>query len=106
MRRGEIRWALLRPPDKRRPVLILTRTSAIAVLSGITIAPITSTNRNIPTYVLLTPDEDQMSNLCSVNLDNIQTIQKAHIGSLITTLSMPRMQDVEQALTFALGIDL
>lgn len=105
MKRGEIRWAILRPPDKRRPVLILTRTSAIPVLTGITVAPVTTTNRNAPTYILLTPDEDGMPNLCSVNLNNIQTIQKAQIGELLRTLSSARLQEVEIALCFALGID-
>lgn len=105
MKRGEIRWATLRAPDKHRPVLILTRTSAIPVLTGITVAPITTTNRNVPTYILLGPDEDSMPNLCSVNLDNIQTIQKAQIGELIGTLSPARLQEVETALCFALGID-
>jgi len=105
MKRGEIRWSTLRPPDKRRPVLILTRTSALAVLTGITVAPITTTNRNVPTYILLTPAEDKMPSLCSVNLDNIQTIQKTQIDALITTLSEARMKEVESALCFALGID-
>lgn len=48
MRRGEVRWYTFEPPDKRRPVLILTRTSALSFLSGVTIAPITSTVRDVP----------------------------------------------------------
>lgn len=56
MRRGEVRWYSFRVPDKRRPVLILTRNSAIHFLTGVTIAPITSTIRDIPSEVLLTPD--------------------------------------------------
>ena len=45
MKRGEVRWYTFELPDKRRPVLILTRSSAISFLTGITIAPITSTVR-------------------------------------------------------------
>jgi len=74
MNRGEIRWYTFRPPDKRRPVLILTRDSAIEVLTGITIAPLTSTIRNIPTEVLLSPDQDSVLREAAVNLDNMQTI--------------------------------
>jgi mRNA interferase MazF len=74
MKRGELRWCTLRLPDKRRPVLILTRTSALAVLTGITIAPVTLTIRTIPTYILLTPAKDGVPNPCAVNLDNVQTI--------------------------------
>jgi mRNA interferase MazF len=105
MRRGEVRWCTLRPPDKRRPVLILTRTSALSVLSGITVAPITSTIRMIPTYVLLTPDDDGITGVSAVNLDNVQTIQKDQLGALITMLTEDRMQEVERALCFALGMD-
>jgi mRNA interferase MazF len=49
MKRGDIRWYSFEPPDKRRPVLILTRDSAISVLNTVTVAPITSTMRGIPT---------------------------------------------------------
>ena len=105
MKRGEIRWYTFDAPDKRRPVLILTRTSALRFLTGITVAPITSTIRTIPSEVLLTPTEDGVLNPCAVNLDNIQTIQKSQIGALFTTLSTQRMREVEQSLCFALGMD-
>ena len=105
MRRGEVRWYEFAAPDKRRPVLILTRTSALRFLTGVTVAPLTSTIRNIPSEVLLTPAEDGVLNACAVNLDNIQTVQKAQLGSLLTTLSAMRMREVEQALCFALGMD-
>ena len=105
MRRGEIRWTTFHTPDKRRPVLVLTRNSALRFLTGITVAPITSTVRDIPTEVLLTPEEDGVQVVCAANLDNIQTIQKGRLGSLIATLSPERMQEVERAVCFALGMD-
>jgi len=105
MKRGEVRWYTFRAPDKRRPVLVLTRTSAIGFLTGVTVAPITTTIRDIPTEVLLTPEEDGVRSLCAVNLDNIQTIQKRGLGSLITSLSQQRLDEVDQAITFALGMD-
>jgi mRNA interferase MazF len=105
MRRGEVRWYTFGVPDKRRPVLILTRTSALRFLSGITVAPITSTIRTIPSEVLLTPQDDGVLNLCAVNLDNVQTVQKAQLGTLLTTISGLRMREIEQALCFALGMD-
>ncbi len=105
MKKGEVYWYTFAAPDKRRPVLLLTRSSAIGFLTGITIAPITTQIRNIPTEVLLTPDEDGMPEMCAVNLDNLQTIQKSRLGSRITSLSLRRMQDVEQAIQFALGMD-
>ncbi len=105
MKRGEVRWYTFRPPDKRRPVLILTRDSAIEVLTGITIAPITSTVRDIPTEVILTPAEDGILTESAVNLDNLQTISKANLGGLITMLSAAKMEAVENGICFALGID-
>ncbi|MCB8984471.1 MAG: type II toxin-antitoxin system PemK/MazF family toxin [Ardenticatenaceae bacterium] len=105
MNRGEIRWYTFRQPDKRRPVLILTRDSAIPVLTGITVAPLTTTIRDIPTEVVLTPEVDGVLEVCAVNLDNLQTIPKANIGPLLTILSPEKIQAVEEALCFSLGID-
>lgn len=105
MNRGEIRWYTFRSPDKRRPMLILSRSSAVSFLPGITVAPLTTIIREIPTEVLLTPDNDGVPEECVVNLDNLQTIQKAQMGRLIATLSTSRMAEVEAALCFALGMD-
>ena len=105
MIRGEVRWYTFRAPDKRRPVLLLTRNSALAFLNSVTIAPITTTIRDIPTEVYLTPEDDGVLEICAANLDNVQTVQKRQIGSLLTTLSSMRMNDVEEALCFALGMD-
>ena len=104
MKRGEVRWYTFELPDKRRPVLILTRNSAISFLTGITIAPITSTVRDIPTEVFLTPEDDGVLAPCAANLDAVQTVQKHKIGALITTLSTEQMAQVERALAFALGM--
>ena len=104
MKRGEVRWYTFELPDKRRPVLILTRSSAISFLTGITIAPITSTVRDIPTEVFLTPEDDGVLAPCAVNLDNVQTVPKHKLGALITTLSTEQMAQVERALAFALGM--
>ncbi len=90
MNHGDVYWYTFRTPDKRRPVLIITRTSAIKFLTGITIAPITSTIRGIPSEVVLTV-ADGLFNDCAANLDNLQTIQKANVGGLITHLSLAKM---------------
>ena len=105
MKRGEVRWYTFRGPDKRRPVLILTRNSAIPFLGGVTVAPVTTTIRDIPSEALLTPEEDGVPALCAVNLDNLQTVQKSQVGALITTLPSWRMTELELALCFALGVD-
>ena len=104
MKRGDVRWYTFEPPDKRRPVLILTRDSAIGVLNTVTVAPITSTMRGIPTEVFL-DRADGMPSDCAVNLDHLQTIPKNKVGALLTTLSNQRMAEVQRAVDFALGFD-
>jgi mRNA interferase MazF len=105
MKQGEVRWYTFKAPDKRRPVLILTRNSAIGFLNALTVAPITRTVRDIPSEVFLTPEDGLLTD-CAVNLDNIQTVPKANLGSLITYLSPERMREVKQAISFALGLDV
>ncbi len=104
MERAEIRWFKFQRPDKKRPVLILTRSSALKFLNEATIAPITSTIRNIPSEVLL-DEYEGMKGLCAVNLDHIQTASKNKIGARITVLSDEKMHEVKSALLFALGFD-
>ena len=102
MKRGEIRWDVFPRPDKKRPVLILTRDSALEFLGEVTVAPITSTIRDIPSEVILS-NADGMPRDCAVNLDHLQTVSKGKIGSLITTLSASKMQQMRPSLLFALG---
>ena len=102
MRRGEIHWYTFKTPDKKRPVLILTRNSILDVLGEVTVAPLTSTIRRIPSEVVLT-SEDGLPTVCAINLDHVQTVSKAKIGSFITTLSDSQMDQVKNALLFALG---
>jgi mRNA interferase MazF len=104
MIQGDICYHTFKPPDKRRPVLILTRSLAIADLTWITIAPITTTIRHIATEVWL-DEEDGMSEVCAVNLDNIQTVQKEKLGAAIAHLSEERMQEVFEAIRIAFGFD-
>ena len=105
MKRGEVYWYTLRPPDKRRRVLILTRTTVLAYLTGVTVAPLTTTIRGIASEVVLSPEEDGVAEDCAVNTDNLQTIQKANLGDFITELSDERMREVRAAIEFSLGFD-
>lgn len=102
MRRGEVRWYRFASPDKRRPVVILTRDSIRETLGEVTIAPVTSTIREIPTEVLLTA-RDGMPRECVINLDHVQTVTKDKIGPVITTLGPERLLEIRAALLFALG---
>jgi mRNA interferase MazF len=103
MRRGEIRWYRFAQPDKKRPVLILTRDSVLEYLGEVTIAPITSTVRSIASEVFLSKAEG-MPRDCAVNCDHLQTVSKGKIGSLITSLPPGKMAEVGRAVRFALEV--
>ena len=68
----------------------------------VTVAPITTTIRDIPSEVVLDA-EDGMPRRCAVNCDHLQTVNKAKLGKLLTRLPEERLGEVEQAVSFALG---
>jgi mRNA interferase MazF len=103
MKRGEIRWYKFKSPDKNRPVLILTRNSILEYLGEVTVAPITSTIRDIPSEVFLSKS-DGMPRDCVINFDHIQTVSKSKIGSLIAVLSPERLNEVRDAILFSLNL--
>ena len=103
MKHGEIRWYKFSQPDKQRPILILTRDSVLEYLGEITVAPITSTVRDIPSEVFLSK-ADGMPRDCAVNCDHLQTVSKGEIGALITSLPAAKMGEVGRAIRFALDM--
>lgn len=102
--RGEVRLFRFPAPDKSRPVLVLTRSSALGYLARVTVAPITSTIRGVPSEVGLGPD-DGMRQPCVVNLHNVLTVSKAGLGRRVAQLSEEKMDAVCGALAFALGCE-
>jgi len=102
MHRGDVRWYRFARPDKRRPVLILTRDSILDLLGEVTVAPVTTTVRDIPSEVVLTTD-DGMPQESAVNLDHVQTVTRGKVGALLTRLGPERMEEVRSAQLFALG---
>lgn len=103
MKRGEVRWYTFKFPDKKRPIVILSRTSISNYLGEVTIAPITTTVRDIPSEVFLSRD-DGLQRDCAVNCDHIQTVAKQKVGALITTLSAEKLEALAQAVRFALEL--
>ena len=99
--RGEVRLYRFPPPDKERPVLILTRRSALGYLARVTVAPITSTIRGVPSEVAL-GIEDGMKQPCAVNLHNVVTVATDGLGRRVAQLQPDRMRQVCAALAFAL----
>jgi mRNA interferase MazF len=102
--RGDVRLYRFAPPDKQRPVVVLTRDSAIAYLATVTVAPITSTIRGVPSEVVLGED-DGMKASCAVNLHNAITVSLDRLGKRVSRLSSARMNEICAALRFSLGCD-
>ncbi len=103
--RGDVRLYNFAPPDKKRPVVVLTRDGAIGYLSSLTIAPITSAIRGVPSDVVL-QEEDGMKAACAVNLHNVVTVSQDRLGRRVAQLSSSRMNEICAALRFSLGCDL
>ena len=103
MKRGEIWWATLPHPIGRRPVVLISRDEAYAVRNAVTVAEVTTKIRNIPVEVLLGP-EDGLPKKCVVNLDTIVTIRKDLLVERISLLQKNKLDEIDQAITFALSL--
>ena len=102
MKRGEIRWYTFRLPDKRRPVLVLTRNDVIDRLDEIIVVPATRTIRGLMTEVVLTAD-DGMPAACALNFDHVSLAQRNRIGPVLCSLLETRWIEVRHALLIACG---
>lgn len=104
LNRGEI-WLLGLPrPDKRRPVLVLSRPSLIGALHTVTVAAITSTRRGAPTEVAVGPEEGLKAPSC-VNLCNVLTVPQHELRTFVGTVGPRTMRHVCDALAIACGCD-
>jgi mRNA interferase MazF len=103
MRRGDVWWAELPRPVGRRPVVLLSRNEAYSVRELVTVAPVTTRMRNIPTEVPLSVAEG-LPRPCVVNLDTLTTIPKRSLTQLVISLPAEKRAKIDAALKFALGL--
>jgi mRNA interferase MazF len=103
MRRGEVWWAELPAPAGKRPVVLLSRNEAYAVRELVTVAPVTTGSRHIPTEVPLGPEEG-LPKRCVVNLDVVTTVPKESLTQRVALLPPVKVAAVDPALKFALGL--
>jgi mRNA interferase MazF len=104
VKRGELRWADFGPPSGRRPVVILTRTNAIRVLTNVTVAPLSTAVRGIASEVTVGRQEG-LSRPSAISCDNVITIPKRDLDARpIGMLGPARLDDLDAALRFALDI--
>lgn len=102
--RGEVRLYRFGSPDKERPVVVLTRASTLPHMARVTVAPITSAIRGVPSQVVLGA-EDGMKQPCAVNLHNLATVEQKRLGRRVAHLGSQRMHEICAALAFAMGCD-
>lgn len=100
--RGEIWLHRFDPPDKRRPVLVLSRAAAIPLLDTVIVAPITSTIRGLPTEVPLGV-EHGLKGPCVANLDHVQLVRKQHLERHVGTVDAEVLRAACRALAIATG---
>lgn len=103
IRQGEIWRANLPAPARRRPVLILTHSDAIARLLNVTVAPLTRTIRNIEAEVVLSPAHGVPS-ACAISLDNIMTVPKTMLDGRIVMLPEETMKEAFAAIRFVFAM--
>jgi mRNA interferase MazF len=102
--RGEIWQFEFARANKRRPVLILTRQDILGHLHSVTVAPITTTIRGIPSEVIIGP-ESGLKATSAINLDNLATVPKDGLRSFVGTVSPQTLHTIREALLFALGFE-
>jgi mRNA interferase MazF len=100
--RGEIWSYRFKAPDKRRPVLVLSRPEVISLLHTVMVAPVTSRRRGAPSEVYVGIDEG-LKHESAVNLDHVQTVEQDRLVGFVGTLSPVKMQHVCRALAIATG---
>lgn len=100
--RGEIWFYTFKAPDKRRPVLILSRQEVIPLLRTVMVAPITSAIRGAPSEVVIGIEEGLRKD-SAVNLDHVQTVEKRHLRRYVGSLRPELMGQVCRRLAVATG---
>ncbi|MCE7891351.1 MAG: type II toxin-antitoxin system PemK/MazF family toxin [Sorangiineae bacterium PRO1] len=104
VKRGEVRLYAFRAPDKRRPVLVLSRQVLLDVLQTATLVPITSAAHGAPTEVELGV-EDGLKGPCCANLANVQTVRQQDLSRLVGSVRPEKMSEICRALAVAVGCD-
>lgn len=103
MKRGEIWWADLPKPIGRRPVLLISRDEAYKIRANVIVTPLTRTIRKFAVEVMV-DKTDGVPVKSTINTDTILTIPKTLLNQYIATLQSSKLQLVEQAIKFSLGI--
>ena len=99
---GEVWRCQFNQPNKRRPVVVLTREEALPVMRTVLVAEVTSAIRGLPSEVIVGPEEG-LKGISAVNLDNVHTIDQRRLRGYVGELSPSKMGEVCKALAIATG---
>lgn len=91
--------------DKSRPVLVLTRELVRPHLNTVTVAPITTTIRQLSTEVSLDA-ENGLQERCVVACDHVTTIPVVALGAQIGRLLDHQEPTLTEAIRAAFDLDL
>ncbi|MBM3779642.1 MAG: type II toxin-antitoxin system PemK/MazF family toxin [Acidimicrobiia bacterium] len=102
VRRGDIWTYRFKAPDRRRPVLVVSRDDAIERLHTVMVAPITSTIRGVPSEVLV-GEAEGLKHPSAANFDHVQTVERARLVGYVGSLSATQLRATCRALAVATG---
>ena len=91
--------------DKSRPVLVLTRESARAAMTKVTVAPITSTIKGLSSEVPVGPDNG-LEQESVVSLDNVVTIPAHLLGRTVGFLTSEQEAVLARAIVLTYDLDI
>jgi mRNA interferase MazF len=97
---GEVWWCEF-PEIRRRPVVVLSRDAAILARRLVVLAPCSTTDRNLPSEVRLSPDVDPVPRECVVSMDSLESASVAHLVERLGRLGSDRMHQICAALAVA-----
>lgn len=98
--RGEVWWCEL-PGVSRRPVVVLSRDSAIPRLRRALVAPCTTNIRELASEVVIEPGDDPIPRRSVVNLDSVESVSVGFLTERLGRLSGLRMREICRALAVA-----
>ncbi len=104
--RGEVVWVNLDPTvggeiKKRRPCLILSKTSTNEQRLTVVIIPLSSTGTPRLPFIVALPSISPRTN---ARIDQIRAVDKSRIGEVLGTITRTEMATVEEAMRVVLEL--
>lgn len=89
--------------DKIRPAVLLTRPHALKYLTRLTVAPVTTTTRGLPTEVAV-DERNGLDHESAVSCDNVLTVSTTDVLRLVGFLTNDQERQLRAALLVAFDL--